>query len=36
MNRRVAQMRRGRVPKIPGGDNNLVPAKSISMEKGAV
>ena len=36
MNRRVAQMRTGRVPTIPGGDNNLVPARSISMEKEAV
>lgn len=35
MNRRVVQMRMGRVPTIPGGDNNLVPAKSISMEKEA-
>lgn len=36
MNRRVAQMRAGHVPTIPGGENNLVPAKSISMKKEAV
>ncbi|MCK0141973.1 transglutaminase family protein [Aliiroseovarius sp. F20344] len=36
MNRRVAQIRSGRVPKIPGGDTNLLPAKTIAMEKEAV
>ena len=36
MNRRVTQMRAGRVPTIPGGENNLMPAKSISMQKEAV
>jgi hypothetical protein len=36
MNRRVAQIRAGRVPTIPGGAGNLVPAKSISIKKEAV
>lgn len=35
MNRRVAHIRAGRVPAIPGGDKNLVPAISISQKKGA-
>lgn len=30
MNRRVAQIREGRVPPIPGGDSSLVPARSHS------
>lgn len=33
MNRRVAQMRMGRVPKIPGGDDHLLPAKYASLKK---
>ncbi len=36
MNRRVAQIRAGHVPSIPGGDDNLVPAKSISLAKETV
>lgn len=36
MNRRVSLMRAGRVPTIPGGDENLLPAKSTLLRKEAV
>ncbi|THH35374.1 transglutaminase family protein [Aliishimia ponticola] len=35
MNRRVAQIRAGRVPAIPGGESNLLPPVPIPQDKGA-
>lgn len=36
MNRRVAQIRRGNVPSIPGGEDNLLPARAAITLKEAV